>query len=118
MKPETVSNYMSQSSSRSVSNTEHNRLHSKAQAMLERARCSPLFSVTSYLHEAKGVSLSISLIKKQDYVAVLIVGAHIAGLDSKGKIPHTKPLLEGAQLVAEQVKAERVWASKQVSRRC
>ena len=96
-----------------VSNNEHNRLHSRAQAMLERARCSPLFSTTSYIHEAKGISLSISLIKKQDYVAVLILGAHIAGLDSKGKIPHTKPLLEGAVQLAEQVKAERIWASKQ-----
>ena len=101
MKPETVSN------------TEHLRLHSKAQAMLERARCSPLFSATSYLHSAKGVTLSISLVKKQDYVAVLIVGAHIAGSDSKGKVPHKLPLLEGAAQLAEQVKAERVWASKQ-----
>lgn len=98
-----------------VSSSEHNRLYSVALARLERARVSPLFSETKYVHIAKGVKLSISLIKKQDYVAVVILGDHVPGLFSKGKVLNNVPLIEGAEQLANQVRYERIFASRQLA---
>jgi hypothetical protein len=99
-----------------VSSSEHNRLYSVALSRLERIRVSPLFSEIKYVHIAKGITLSISLIKKQDYVAVIIIGDHVPSLFSKGKVLNNVPLIEGAEQLAEQVRYERLFASKQLPR--
>jgi hypothetical protein len=107
MRTETASN------TTKVSSSEHNRIYSRALAMLERARLCPLYGEVSYLHSAKGVTLSISLIKKQDYVAVIILCDYLQTLFSKSKILNTIPLLEGAMQLAEQVRHDRILASRQ-----
>jgi hypothetical protein len=98
-----------------VSSSEHNRLYSRALAMLERIRVSPLFSTLSYLHSAKGVTLGITLLKKQDYVSVTIEGGNIPDLFRADKVLNNVPLIEGAEQLANHVRYARLFASKQLA---
>jgi hypothetical protein len=66
------------------------------------------------LHSAKGVTLSITLLKTQDYVSVTIEGATTPGLFSKGKVLNNVPLIEAAEQLADQVRYERIFASRQL----
>lgn len=99
MKPETVIN------------PEHLRLRSKAQAMLERARCSPMLTATSYTQYAKGVTVSITLIKRQNCVSVHIIGDYVLAPSSKCKISNKVHLFEGTKLLADTIRKELRYAS-------